>query len=1142
MPAFTQHSGASAGPLASALLSAAPGITIVPGSVVLQASAPTAIGYYDGSLSPLGIGAGIILTSGRMPGTANTSTSFGADNGQPGSPLIDAVINPVFKTVSYDASTLSFRFEVTDPAATSISFDLIFGSDEFPEWVDQYVDSAVVYVNGVNYAYFSHHPAHPLSVISQNLAAGYYRNNNGTGLLPIEYDGVSNKLTIVAPILPGQVNEIAIGISDTGDHILDSGIILSGLAAGTLPGSGVVIKQPGTETEGDDLCVGTALSEVFDLKGGDDTAYGAGGDDIMSGGAGKDSLDGGSGNDALSGGADDDWLEGGAGEDTAVFAGASASYAIGYDAASSCYAVASGTAEGTDTLSNVELAAFSDGLFALTSGGLVPADPGGGAANTPGAITLSGIAAEGQVLTAAVSDVDGIPGAVAYVWQRSTDGGASWNALAETGAAYTVTGEDAGAQLRVLASYSDGLGAAEALASDAKTVTAGAAGDLKITLLQIAAPQGASVESPLTTLVLRAIELGMTPNTAQQMVKTVLQLPGDSSLLHWDPLAAVLAAPGDAQALEWLGRLLQVAILTSLGDDDTGAGLAVKMIDAWQAGGVLDLASAGDLGAILGIAPVPDAGGKYPEPLNEIEDRCASIASIVEDGGTLDDLDNEWADFASVQEEIAVGSIAGLVVHINQAPQGCASGILAGGAGTAGTIAAADLLAGFADPEGAALSVSALAADQPGTLQQLPGGSWSFTPLAAGPVEFSYVVSDPEGAGLAASIVMIVAPKPNTPPVAADDFAATAENASVLIDVLANDGDADPGDVPVLSSIASAPAAGTAEIAAGKVAYTPLPGWFGTDSFGYQIGDGNGGTDSATVTVEVAGPEGLSTGPVVHDSSGQAWDVVFDIFDAGHVRVGRVFVHDDGRVREIGWQDGALVSKVLTDGGETENWQSISTSYGGSGAMTGRVTVYDAGRIVDQTFQDGVRIAQTVTDGGGLSVWHTMSRTYAADGTLTGSTRVFDDGHVIETVYGGGIRSSESWSDPGDAFVWSAQSFALDASGTIAARTLELDNGVLREFAYAGGVVSKVAQSDLADAFDWSIQLRSHDAQGTVQSETVVYDDGRIFVLDYAGGLPFHGLMSDPDDAWSWAAKEYFYGPGGALLDVVVTPDPLAVA
>ena len=110
----------------------------------------------------------VVQARGRMPGPSNTGTGFGVGNNAAGNALIDQVINPVFSTAAYDATTLSFSFNVTDPTATSISFDIVFGSDEYPEWVDAFVDAGVVFVNGVNYALFNHDRLHPLSVVSQN--------------------------------------------------------------------------------------------------------------------------------------------------------------------------------------------------------------------------------------------------------------------------------------------------------------------------------------------------------------------------------------------------------------------------------------------------------------------------------------------------------------------------------------------------------------------------------------------------------------------------------------------------------------------------------------------------------------------------------------------------------------------------------------------------------------------------------------------------------------------------------------------------------------------------------------------------------------------------------------------------------------
>jgi hypothetical protein len=301
---FTALDAATTGAnvLTEALLASQSHIAIDQASIAWHASGTSSTNLYDGSLSPLGIGAGVLLTSGTTPGTENTVAWFGTDNTDPnnpngfdnGDPTLDAVVNTVFQTVSYDATTLTFDFTVTDPNATSVSFDVVFGSDEFPEWVDQFVDIAVVMVNGADVALFNHDAMAPLSVIGSNLAGGYFMDN-GDGHLPIEYDGVSAVLKIVAPVHAG-TNTLKIGIADTGDHVYDSGVFIANLAAGNLPGTGMLIVQPGS--------TGGAGDDLIDLSGNTagDTASGGAGDDLVLGGGGNDIISGGTGSDQLSGG------------------------------------------------------------------------------------------------------------------------------------------------------------------------------------------------------------------------------------------------------------------------------------------------------------------------------------------------------------------------------------------------------------------------------------------------------------------------------------------------------------------------------------------------------------------------------------------------------------------------------------------------------------------------------------------------------------------------------------------------------------------------------------------------------------------------------------------------------------------------
>lgn len=93
-------------------------------------------------------------------------------------------------------------------------------------------------------------------------------------------------------------------------------------------------------------------------------------------------------------------------------------------------------------------------------------------------------------------------------------------------------------------------------------------------------------------------------------------------------------------------------------------------------------------------------------------------------------------------------------------------------------------------------------------------------------------------------------PPTNQAPAAMEDKVTTPNGQDILIDVMANDTDAD-GDSISLTSVDDFLLEGTVEIVNGKVKYTPKAAFDGSDTFDYTITDSNGNTDSATVTVEV---------------------------------------------------------------------------------------------------------------------------------------------------------------------------------------------------------------------------------------------------------------------------------------------------
>lgn len=300
---YTPYSppGQTAQSLANALILTTTGISIVGGSASYIGD-PTASSFFDSiHIGDAVLQSGILLTSGDgTPGTTNTLSSYSDANGQAGDTDLDDVIDFAFSGAgaSQDATILTFQVDVTDPSIVSLSFDLMFGSDEYPEYSSSsFVDIAAVFVNGTNAAFFGGSALRPLSVLDQNLS---YFQNNQDGSLATEYDGISLNLTVWAPVQQG-INTIKIAIADTGDQIYDSGLFVSNLQGSTVNVAGVKQTISGDDLANFLLGIGSN-DEYFDCGGGNDTAFGGLGNDILDGGDGNDDLNGGRGFDIYIGG------------------------------------------------------------------------------------------------------------------------------------------------------------------------------------------------------------------------------------------------------------------------------------------------------------------------------------------------------------------------------------------------------------------------------------------------------------------------------------------------------------------------------------------------------------------------------------------------------------------------------------------------------------------------------------------------------------------------------------------------------------------------------------------------------------------------------------------------------------------------
>jgi hypothetical protein len=189
---------------------------------------------------------------------------------------------------------------------------------------------------------------------------------------------------------------------------------------------------------------------------------------------------------------------------------------------------------------------------------------------------------------------------------------------------------------------------------------------------------------------------------------------------------------------------------------------------------------------------------------------------------------------------------------------------------TPSTPVSLDVLTAASDPAGLPLSVTQLTQPSDGTVTLNPDGTLTYTPGAdfTGYDLFSYTVTDSLGGTATATVFVQVGL------VANDLTVETPPDQSLVIDPAAGNTDFN-GDPLTVTSI-SQPASGSAVLNAdGTVTYTPPAGFLGTDSFSYTLGDGQGDSATATVTVLVANDPPLAYGAVA--STGQGTPVTVDV-------------------------------------------------------------------------------------------------------------------------------------------------------------------------------------------------------------------------------------------------------------------------
>lgn len=207
---------------------------------------------------------GVILSTGKATdvtsGGADVNVSSGTTTSQ--KTAGDDDLTAVSGQTTYDAAIIEAEFV---PAGSTLTMQVVFSSEEYLEYVDSGFNDAVgIWVNG--------EPAE-LTVGSGDITINnindesnsnlYIDNAQNDDTYNTQMDGFTVTLTLKAPVNPGEVNTIKIGIADGGDSAYDSNLLIAGDSV-----------QTALVAEDDEINVQAGQEANVDLLANDSSATG----------------------------------------------------------------------------------------------------------------------------------------------------------------------------------------------------------------------------------------------------------------------------------------------------------------------------------------------------------------------------------------------------------------------------------------------------------------------------------------------------------------------------------------------------------------------------------------------------------------------------------------------------------------------------------------------------------------------------------------------------------------------------------------------------------------------------------------------------------------------------------------------------
>lgn len=246
------------------------------GSAVAAQTPNVHVGYFDANGTTFPILDGLILATGNAQVAVGPNNLGSAGNWEAGSGVYTANPDPDLSAINTvpiaDQAMIEFDFI---PQGDSLVFNYIFGSDEYPEFVNGgFNDAFGFFISGPGFAGPFQNGGENIALVpgtstpvtidnvNPGLNSQYYVDN--TGGQDVQFDGHTVTLQAACQVQCGQTYHIKIAINDAGDGWYDSAVFLEASSFSS-NGSDIdieLVDENGDPIQGNELIEGCTSAQI----------------------------------------------------------------------------------------------------------------------------------------------------------------------------------------------------------------------------------------------------------------------------------------------------------------------------------------------------------------------------------------------------------------------------------------------------------------------------------------------------------------------------------------------------------------------------------------------------------------------------------------------------------------------------------------------------------------------------------------------------------------------------------------------------------------------------------------------------------------------------------------------------------------